>query len=551
MSTEVRSLQAAGSGACARLTGREATGSFLLIHTRRPAARAARPGSLLRRGSSSEEGALSGRKDDPIRREPLYKIIAHRLVDIGNPFAPFDLLGEVVKASQRVDAGDRPLCFLGPTGTAQRVRKCISCKNAVEFERTADAVLATMRSRSSIPVTGLLASLLAILIVLATAYVWFSRPERPPPDPVTREQGDQQKADDSTAVPAPVLPAGTLAHAGPVTAVAFSPDGKLIASAGWDRAIHLWDSSTRKHDRSLSGHTSAVRCLAFSPDGSTLASGSGDSSGGATLWPAGRQDTSIRLWDVRTGKELHRVEGIRRGGTSVIKMIDKARGHWNAVTTLEFSPDGKTLASGGYDRRVLLWDVPSYEKPRAILVHRGLVRSISFSPDGTQLATASGSATWECEVGMSVSGALQVWDVATGWEVRTIQEGKTRHWAVAFSADGKTIASSIWSEIRLWEAATGNPSGLIHPEKAGIGTLAYSPDGSVLAFGPSENNIVLIDTRTRRELHALHCGSRWITSLAFSKDGKLLAIGEGKPYGGEGRVRLWDVAKGEELLDPK
>lgn len=154
-----------------------------------------------------------------------------------------------------------------------------------------------------------------------------------------------------------------------ITALALSPDGKILASAGGDWTVRLWEFSTRKYIRSLTGHPGAVNAIAFSPDGKTLASA------GSTL----------RLWDITTGELRY--------------APDKDLGSINRIC---FSPDGKLLATGGgWDFTVHLWDVNTRNLLKSLKPHTGEIRDIAFSPDGHTLATASADKT------------LTLWDVNT------------------------------------------------------------------------------------------------------------------------------------------
>ena len=151
-------------------------------------------------------------------------------------------------------------------------------------------------------------------------------------------------------------------HTDDVDSVAFSPDGKTLASGSDDGAVRLWDvASHRQIGAPLTGHTDAVSSVAFSPDGKTLASGSGDD--------------SVRLWDVASHRQI---------GSPLT-------GHTDAVDSVAFSPDGKTLASGSDDDSVRLWDVASHRQIGSPLTgHTDAVDSVAFSPDGKTLASGSG-----------------------------------------------------------------------------------------------------------------------------------------------------------------
>lgn len=159
-------------------------------------------------------------------------------------------------------------------------------------------------------------------------------------------------------------------HRDSITALTFSPDGKILASAGGDWTVRLWEVSTGKYINSLQGHPGAVNALAFSPDGNP------------TLASAG---STLRLWNANTGELRH--------------APDKDLG---SINRLCFSPDGKTLATGGgWDFTVNLWDVNTGNRLKFLNLHMGEIRDIAFSPDGHTLAIASADKT------------LSLWDVNT------------------------------------------------------------------------------------------------------------------------------------------
>jgi WD40 repeat protein len=143
-----------------------------------------------------------------------------------------------------------------------------------------------------------------------------------------------------------------------VWSVAFSPDGRLLASGSNDKTIKLWEVASGSLVRTLSGHTDWVRSVAFSPDGRLLASGS--------------YDDTIKLWEVASGREVRTLTG-----------------HTGWVWSMAFSPDGRLLASGSNDKTIKLWDVASGREVRTLTGHTNWVNSVAFSPDGRLLASGS------------------------------------------------------------------------------------------------------------------------------------------------------------------
>lgn len=316
-----------------------------------------------------------------------------------------------------------------------------------------------------------------------------------------------------------------------VYSVAFSPDGKTLASGGMDNTIRLWDVSSGQELRTLTGHTDSVYSVSFSPDGTILASG-------------GRNTT--KLWDVVSGKELRTFKGL---GDSVA-----------------FSSDGTTLASGGHNT-IKLWDVASGRelesfggqaltrqeieqgaKPQEILEKLksrirssefGVVYSIAFSPDGKTLASGSGN-------------GLKLWNVASGQELRTLTGHSDLVKSVAFSPDGNTVASgSLDKTIRLWDVVSGRELATLARHNNGVFSVAFSPDGKLMASG-SVDGIKLWDTASKQELKTLKQGG--VYSIAFSRDGKtLVSGGDGTRLagGGDDTIKLWDVASRNELITLK
>ncbi|MBN8620592.1 MAG: protein kinase [Anaerolineae bacterium] len=391
-----------------------------------------------------------------------------------------------------------------------------------------------------------------------------------------------------------VYTAGTLAgHSNDVRAIAYSPDGSRLVSAGIDRKVLMWDMTDGTILHEMEEHTQPILAVDYSADGRYAASG--DNRG------------LVIIWDAASGAVIHRLEGHAQSvhglafspdtaqlasasadGTIILwdvetgEAMERFAGHDGAVLAVDYSPDGRRLASGSLDDTIRLWDVETGEVTARWDTGYN-VRAVVFSPDGTQVASASDENTiklWDSESGAvlrtfsghinqvlsvqfnstgteivsaSADSTVRVWDSVTGESLQVYRLGNSRIFSAVFHPRNHLIASASSEDtIRLWnvQPIPLNRPLVLRGQQDDVHEAAFSPDGAYVLSGsgslfdpvPNDKRMILWDWQTGEQIRILDGHSDTVTAVAWSPDGRQ-ALSASR----DGTLIVWDVATGEAL----
>lgn len=284
-------------------------------------------------------------------------------------------------------------------------------------------------------------------------------------------------------------------HDNKVFSVAFSPDGKTLASGSEDKTLILWNLEEEEPLHTFEGHFSTINDIVFHPKGKYIYS-AGDKT--IRIWkPDGTYINKLRghrtyIWSMSITSDGNKIasgsfeENFYFWDIINTELIKTFSGHKKSVLAVDISPDDDYIASGSLDRTVKLWDIRAANVIRTGYGHSENIYDIKFSPDGKYLVSASRDNT------------LKLWDVLTLKQVRTFKGHKEAVMSVDFSPDGLHILSASYDKtIRLWEVPTGETAYVYNDPEDAVNVVRYSPDGKYFACGGNDNKVLVFEVDQR------------------------------------------------------
>ncbi|HEY4032635.1 MAG TPA: protein kinase [Ktedonobacteraceae bacterium] len=294
------------------------------------------------------------------------------------------------------------------------------------------------------------------------------------------------------------IPLGTLlyiyrGHSNAVASVAWSPDGKRIASGSTDGTVQVWNAADGSNAYTYKGHSDVVWSVAWSPDGKHIASGS---------W-----DKTVQVWTAADGSNIYTYKG-----------------HSSSVESVAWSPEGKHVASGSDDNTVQVWTAADGRNIYTYKGHSSSVYSVAWSPDDKRIASGSND------------GTVQVWNATDGSNVYTYKgHNNNRVYSVAWSPDGQCIASgSADKTAQVWNATDGRNVYTYKGHNNWVYSVAWSPDSKRIASGSEDQTVQVWNAADGSSVYTYHRHSDTVESVAWSPDGKRIASGSG-----DGTTQVW------------
>ena len=302
----------------------------------------------------------------------------------------------------------------------------------------------------------------------------------------------------------------SVGHGSLVSSLAFSPNGKILASGSWDSSVKVWNLSNSELIYNLPASSWSVLAVAISPDSKTLANGNGY---GPTI-----ESETVRLWDLGTGKLIRSISASAK------------------IRAVTFSLDGKTLISGAEDKTIKIWNANDGQLLKTLSGHSEIVTSLAVTSNGKNFVSGSFDKT------------IKLWDLQTGELIRTFSGHSGAVTSVAINPGNKLVVSgSSDKTIKLWDLQTGELIRTFSGHSGAVTSVAISPDGQSLVSGDggydsSDRTVRVWNLKTGEVIHTLNGHSEEITAVAVSPDGKIIASGSR-----DARVKIWSLDTGKLL----
>jgi len=287
-------------------------------------------------------------------------------------------------------------------------------------------------------------------------------------------------------------------HAGPVSAVAVTPDGRKAVSASYDQTLKVWDLERGEEVRTLKGHSGWVIAVAVTPDGRKAVSSS--------------DDQTLKVWDLERGEEVRTLKG-----------------HSGWVIAVAVTPDGRKAVSASGDRTLKVWDLERGEEVRTLKGHSGWVYAVAVTPDGRKAVSSSGDQT------------LKVWDLERGEEVRTLKGHSGLVYAVAVTPDGrKAVSASGDRTLKVWDLERGEEVRTLKGHSGWVYAVAVTPDGRKAVSASNDQTLKVWDLERGEEVRTLKGHSGSVYAVAVTPDGRKAVSASD-----DQTLKVWDMETGK------